>query len=308
VAPDGRSFITSIGASQSTVWFHDGRGDRQITSEGYGLLPSISPDGTKLYYLLRNGGERHFVSGELWVADLQSGQRQRLLPGFLIQHYAISADGQRVVFVAADDTGRSPVWMAALDSRSAPRQLTTQQGVKVYFAGGYVIFLGVENGTKFVYRIRQDGSELQKVVRIDSASLLFSASPDGKWVVIPGSNDLTEFPAMVYPVDGGAPALLCAACVSGNDVERAVSPAVSWSADGKFMYLKFHESLYAIPLRQGQMLPPIPASGFRSKEDVAGVAGAKLIPEREAFPGPTPSMYAFTKVSTHRNIYRALVH
>jgi hypothetical protein len=43
--------VTSIGTSQSTVWFHDARGDRQITSEGYALRPSISPDGKKLYYL-----------------------------------------------------------------------------------------------------------------------------------------------------------------------------------------------------------------------------------------------------------------
>ena len=123
VAPDGRSFVTSIGASQSTLWFHDSRGDRQITSEGYALLPSVSPDGKKLYYLLRAGGARHFVSGELWVADLESGQRQRLLPDFLMQHYTISADGQRVVFVVADEAGRSPVWLAALDGRSAPRQV-----------------------------------------------------------------------------------------------------------------------------------------------------------------------------------------
>jgi hypothetical protein len=120
------------------------------------------------------------VSGELWVADLESGQRQRRLPDFLMSHYAISADGQRVVFVASDDTGRSPVWLAALNGRSAPRQIATTDGWKAYFAGGYVVFFGVEKGTKFVYRVKEDGSELQKVVRIDSAALLFSASPDGK--------------------------------------------------------------------------------------------------------------------------------
>jgi hypothetical protein len=209
------------------------------------------------------------------------------------------------VFAAADDAGRSPVWLAALDGRSAPRQLTTQQGWKVYFAGGHVIFLGVESGTKFVYRIREDGSELQKVVRIDSSSSsLFSASPDGKWVVIPGSTDVMASPAMVYSVDSDSTTLLCVPCTSGSDVERVVPPGVSWSADGTFIYLKFHQSVYAIPLRRGRMLPPIPASGFRSKEDVAALPGARLIPEPDAFPGPNPSIYAFTKVSTHRNIYR----
>ena len=78
-------------------------------------------------------------------------------------------------------------------------------------------------------------------------------------------------------------------------------------ADGKFLYLKFQESIYAIPLAPGRMLPPIPPSGFRSKEDVAELPGARLIPEEGAFPGPNPSIYAFTKVATHRNIYRVSV-
>ena len=57
-APDGRSFVTSIGSRQSAVWVHDSRGDRQITSEGYGFLPAISSDGAKLYYLVRAKGAR----------------------------------------------------------------------------------------------------------------------------------------------------------------------------------------------------------------------------------------------------------
>jgi hypothetical protein len=55
------------------------------------------------------------------------------------------------------------------------------------------------------------------------------------------------------------------------------------------------------------MLPPIPNSGFRLEEDVAALPGARLIPEQGAFPGPNPSVYSFTKVGTHRNIYRVSV-
>jgi len=165
-APDGLSFVTSIGSRQSTVWVHDSRGDRQITSEGYGFLPSISPDGTKLYYLVGAKRARDIVSGELWVADLESGQRQRLLPDFLMQHYTISADGQRVLFVVADDAGRSPVWQAALNGRSGPRRVTARDGSKAFFGpGNDVIFAGEGNGAKFIYRVKEDGSELQTVVR-----------------------------------------------------------------------------------------------------------------------------------------------
>jgi Tol biopolymer transport system component len=307
-APDGRSFVTSIGVSRSTVWFHDSRGDRQITSERYRLLPSVSPDGKKLYYLSRAGGARHFTRGELWVEDLGSGHRQRLLPDFLVRHYNISADGQRVVFVASEETGRSPVWLAALNGLSTPWRVTAKDARKAYFvADGYVVFANEENGAKLIYRVKEDGSELQKVVRIDSPSSLFSASPDGKWVVIPGSSNETAWPAMLHPVGGGSPTLLCVTCAGGNDVERLGPPGVSWSPDGKFLYLNFGESIYAIPVRPGKMLPAIPTSGFRSKEHVASLPGARLIPEQGAFPGSDPSIYAFTKIGTHRNIYRVTV-
>ena len=63
--------------------------------------------------------------------------------------------------------------------------------------------------------------------------------------------------------------------------------------------------MYAIPLKPGQVLPPIPPSGFQSKEAVAALPGARLISEADGvYPGPNPSVYAFVKVSTQRNIYR----
>ena len=44
--------------------------------------------------------------GGLWVADVETGRRQRLVPDFELTHYSISGDGQRVVFVAVDEQGR----------------------------------------------------------------------------------------------------------------------------------------------------------------------------------------------------------
>jgi hypothetical protein len=66
----------------------------------------------------------------------------------------------------------------------------------------------------------------------------------------------------------------------------------------------FAASTYAIPLPPGQMLPPIPASGFPSREAVAALPGARLISEESEFPGSNPSIYAFTKVATQGNIDR----
>jgi Tol biopolymer transport system component len=304
-APGGRSFVTSIGTSQSTVWIHDSQGDRQITSEGYSFRPSISPDGKKLYYLIRAAGTASFIAGGLWVADLASGQRQRLLPDFQMRHYTISADGQRVVFVASDEKGHAPVWLASLNGPTAPRRIATPNSWGAWFAApGEVVFEGDEKGTLFIYRVKEDGSELQKMVPTSNL-FAFSVSPDGRWVA---AQDSRAWGALyAFPAGGGAPTLICTSCSppQGTDPKP---PDMVWTPDGKFVYLKFAGSTYAIPLQPGQAMPVIPASGFQSKDAVAALPGARLISEQDnVFPGPNPSIYAFTKVATQRNIYRVPV-
>ena len=105
---------------------------------------------------------------------------------------------------------------------------------------------------------------------------------------------------------GDAPTLICRSCnpPQGTDV---VPSRLSWTPDGKFLYLIIAGSTYAIPLRPGQMLPPIQASGFESKEAVAALPGARLVSEQSVFPGPNPSVYALMKVSAQHNIYRVPV-
>jgi Tol biopolymer transport system component len=304
-APDGRSFVTSIGTSQSTVWLHDSHGDRQITSEGYSFRPSISPDGKKLYYLIRATGTASFIAGGLWVTDLESGQRQRLLPDFQMRHYTISADGQRVVFVASDEKHRAPVWLASLTGPTAPRRIATLNSWAAWFgAPGEVVFEGEEKGTLFIYRIKEDGSELQKMIPMSNL-LLFSVSPDGRWLA---AQDSRAWGALfAFPAGGGAPTQLCSSCSppQGTDPKP---PDMVWTPDGKFVYLKFGGSTYAIPLRPGRLMPVIPAAGVQSKDAVAALPGARLISEQDyVFPGPNPSVYAFTKVATQRNIYRVPV-
>jgi serine/threonine protein kinase/WD40 repeat protein len=315
-APDGRSFVTSIGTSQSTLWVHDSNGDRQITSEGFAVLPSFSPDSKKLYYLLRGREAQSITSGELWVADLESGQRQRLLPDFLMRHYSISADGERIVFVASNEVGRYPVWLARLNRRSSPRQVTARDARKAFFGrSGDLLFSGQENGTNFLYRVKEDGSDSPE--RLPTPPFLgrqlyladsgFSISPDGKWAVVRSPTGDMPTAVVVYPIGGGSSTLICEKCVQESSFERGPAPYhVNWSPDGAFLYLNFEGSVYSIPLQAGEPLPPIPPSGFRTDKDVATLPGARLIAEG-AFPGADPSVYAFTKFSIQRNIYRVSV-
>jgi hypothetical protein len=244
------------------------------------------------------------MTGGLWAADLESGQRQQLLPDFQMRHYSISADGQRVVFVASDEAGRTPVWLAELNGRSAPRRLTDMDSWVAYFGpDGSIVLDGQEKGERFIYRVKDDGSDLQKVLTTPNL-ILFGVSPDGRWLPAEAP---TQFGATwVYPPGSGPPTLICGDCSRPQGFE-IVPPRLSWTPDGRFIYLKFSGSTYAIPLPPGEVLPPIPASGFKSKEAVAAQPGAQLVSEESVWPGPSPSIYAFTRVATQRNIYRVLV-
>lgn len=213
-AAEGLSFVTAIGTRTSTIWVRDEQGARQITSEGYGMQPLISADAKKLYYLMREGGATSYVSGALWVADLATGERQRLLPDFLMQSYDVSRDGMYVVFVASNDSARSSLWIAALDQRSTPRRLLPNDALLALFgAPAEVIFAARERENNFVYRVRQDASTPQKVV---AASNLVAVAPDGRWIVVwsPGAAADLVNATLAYPRSGRS------SCVDLRPVRR----------------------------------------------------------------------------------------
>ena len=301
-APDGKSFVTSVGERQSTLWTHDLKGERQITFEGYAYLPSFSADAQRLYYLQRSSANRGFVSGELWTADLQTGKKQRLLPDFLMEHYNVSPDGKRVIFINARDTRH--LWIGTTDGSSPPRTLVNQECTRALFApNGEIYFVGGENGGMYLQRIGPDGAGLQKIAS-EKALFLYDISPDGKWLAAWFGHDIK-----VYPSSGGVPTLLCADCGSGGAEERGVTPPmVSWSHDARELYLYSEgtHQTYAVPLKPGQALPAAP-SGILWDSGPPAIAGTRVIPHERAFMSGNPSVYAYPQMAAHRNIYRILV-
>jgi len=305
-APDGKSFVTSVGESQSALWIHDSKGERQITFEGYAYLPSFSPDTNRLYYLQRSPTNSHFVAGELWTVDLQTGRQQRLLPDFLMERYQVSPDGKQVVFIAANASGHHPLWIGTTDGSSAPRRLADQECTSALFArDGEIYFAGGDWGAMYLQKIKTDGSGLQSVIP-EKVSFLYDISPDGKWLAV-WTSARTDI--KIYPSDGGPPMLVCAGCASGGAEERGITPPmVSWSRDGKELYLYSEDlhQVYAAPLKSGQPLPPIPPSGIVWRAAPPPIAGARAISQR-AFMSGDPSVYAHPYVSARRKIYRILV-
>lgn len=306
VSPDGRSLFTSIGNEQSTVWYHSSGGDKQVTSEGYAFTPAFSPDGTKLFYLLRSGSSRSFITGELWAADLSSGRAEKYFPGFLITRFDISPDGQRVVFAAVNKSEKSTIWLARLDGRSPPRQLTSEEAYRPLFDhSGGVVYVGKENDQDYIFRINEDGAARRKIFP-NPVIYLINMSPDRQWIVAWVERPGEELPQAVvaYPVSGGAGKVLCTGC--GTGPSNVGTPVVAWSQDQSVLYFRpavrmGGPSIVLIPLPRGAAFPTYSSKMLSdSLKDVPGLrsVGSNI------FPGPNPSTYAFTRITSHRNIYR----
>ncbi len=302
-APDGRSFVTSIGEEQNTVWIHDETGDRQITSQGYAYQPRFSPDGRSLYYLLRAGvSTETWVSGELWVTDLESGERQKLFSDFRMQDYDISADGGLVIWNAVPDASGWAVWIAALDSNSPPRRLAGADSRRAVFGpGGDVFFIQDE----LLYRISADGSGRRQVLE-DRFAHIYDISPDGEWAALWRGTAV-----VICPLAGGPAIELCSLCGTMGGENRGITPpVVTWSRDGRFVYLHSAwttRETYAVPLEPGQVVPPLPEGGVQSVQALAALPGVQRIPQMRAFASEDPSVYAFMRATTRRNIYRVPV-
>ena len=225
LAADGRSFVTSVGTRRSAIWIHDAAGERAILSEGYALVPRLSRDGTRVFYLLvrdwwLSARGRVAASAELRSLDPKSGKSESVLSGVSVSDYEISRDEKEVAFTTTDGNGTSQIWLAALDRRTPPRQIA-QGGDQVSFgAEEDLVFRSVAENNALI-RIKKDGTGRS---RVTAATVIdkFGLSPDGKWVIalLAGSG------TFAVPVDGGAPTRICArTCPS------------TWSSDGRWLYV-----------------------------------------------------------------------
>ena len=186
-APDGRSFITAAGLQDVSIWLHDASGERQISSlEGNAVKAKFTPDGKKLCYVMVTRAPTPFSpqSADVWVADLESGRSQLLVPGFRAWDYDVSADGLEVVMDATAPEGQRGLWIVPLDRHSPPRRIPNAEGGRqpIFAPDGDILFRRGEGTTNFVYRIRPDGSRIRKALE-QEIMLLVGVSRDGRSIV-----------------------------------------------------------------------------------------------------------------------------
>jgi hypothetical protein len=190
---------------------------------------------------------------------------------------------------------------------SRPRQIPNPEGVRrgtvresgrhAFFGpGNEIFFIGMEGPYGFVYRIRSNGTGLRKAIA-QPALGLSGITPDGKWIEawspLPGKQYGSA--VQLFPLAGGKPIII------GSNTH------LQWSGSGDSLWITggavADGRTFVIPLPPGQILPPVPADGFHSEEEIARLPGARMI-EAGGAPGPSRDRYALLHATTQRNLYR----
>lgn len=60
---------------------------------------------------------------------------------------------------------------------------------------------------------------------------------------------------------------------------------------------------FVLAVQPDNPFPVLPSAGLGSAADLGGLPGMEMV-EGVVFPGPNSSLYAFTRQSVHRNLYR----
>jgi Tol biopolymer transport system component len=289
--------------------------ERQVSGEGNAIFPAwgdgfptsvFSPDGKQLYYLVRTetGMRRGFDSGELWVTNLTTGSRERLLPGLSITSYDISADGERVVFAAVGTDGKSRIWLTRVDRRSPPTVLPPSEALgPVFGRDGEVYFRGPEGNLWYLYALELDSGRIRKFTT-EQAVNSPTISPDGRWILswVPVAGKDTSTVLKAFPTEGGVPITICASCY------------LKWTREQRHLFLSFSPgnagngdgvgATLVLTLSAGRALPDFPPGGIESETQLRKSPNVSVVNRVGLFPGPTSSVYAFQRQFVQRNLYR----
>ena len=277
------------------------------------MLPTMLPAGDRMFYLMRTGS-RGYASGELWSLNLGTGEKERALPGRVMANYSISADGRRVVFTSGGSASDDGIWVADLDRRTPPRQLTRGGEFRAFFGSpGEIVYISPPAERRYLYRMREDGSGVEQI-RPEPVYNLIAVSPDGQWAVVLLPETTTAgggLALQLMSLHGEAPMTACENCVAfGFGPNRIQGSPFTWSMDGKSVFVPLQyfglgtAKTVVLPYRSGVPLAALWPKGLRYEHDVAANPGAIVINEANVFPAASASAHLSWRCTTQSNLYR----
>ena len=299
---DGHSLITSLGVYQTSLVFHDERGDHMLSTDGEVIwwpTPMFREDDRAIYYLLRRAkGE----GTELWRTLVDLDKSEAVLPDISMASFNISPDGKQVVYTTWGANGMTEVWRAPMDRSSAPVKLGIP-GVRMpQFGGqGQILFQRAEGGTNYLWQSDAEGKNISKVFPYPISDLQ-SISPGRNWVIVAAPRPAEDHRQTIMAVslkDGSRKILCMDYC------------APKWSPDGKYLYITVEYVSrnspgrnLAIPMGPDERFPDYPSEGIPPLADASVVKGARSVPRSVVVPERDPDHYAWINATVQRNLYR----
>jgi hypothetical protein len=187
---------------------------------------------------------------------------------------------------------------AARPPLSAAANPRRGRGTPLFGPSGEIFFRRIAGTSAFLYSVREDGTGLRRAAESPVIDV-FGAYPDRKWLLLGVSGVSTEG-EVIFPIGGGAP------------LSTHLHPPnkLRWAGDGKHLFVcganEGRARTYVLPLSPGQVLPGsiALAKNFPSEGELAKLPGVRIIPVGDVVPGPTVDIYAFTRETVQRNVYR----
>ena len=195
---------------------------------------------------------------------------------------------------------------AAIQTCGLPQPAVVRPRVRIFSAAvedspfflpdGDLIFRAIEGGSNFLYRMKADGTGRRKITS-ERILDIESVSPDGRWVVAGAPRPDEEYTAAAkaFAVDGGASVPLCIGYCMLN-----------WDTAGKYTFVSFFADgaggSYVTPVMHNLGLPKLPPAGL-ARQDLTNAKTTLALPwfVQSAI---SPSVYAYTRETTRRNLYR----
>jgi hypothetical protein len=195
-----------------------------------------------------------------------------------------------------DQSGNPRLWFAPTDRHSSPVRISSMsiEDSPHFLVDGDIVFRAIEGGSNFLYRMKADGTGRS---RITSEPILDvrAVSPDARWIVAMtrGPDEEHSVATKAFAVNGNGVVPLCFGfCL------------LNWDNSGKVFYLSLslNGGSYVLPVLHDTGLPKLPAAGISRPEDFTNAKSTAIPWFVES--AASPSVYAYTRLNTRRNLYR----
>jgi Tol biopolymer transport system component len=167
-------------------------------------LPHLSPDGRRITFVSRRGGEEP----EVWLAAADGSNRMQLThgPGIWQGAPRWSPDGQRIAFDSQAEDGKWDIWTIDADG-GPPRRVTLDPGTNTWpnwsRDGRWIYFQSDRAGAEEIWRIPATGGSEERVTH-GGGSLAYE-SADGKTLFFTRAHVEAkgDAPLFALPLAGG---------------------------------------------------------------------------------------------------------